>query len=388
LRKPFVRFLVFHSAGIFLAVKTGTSLQNRLLYFLLAGIVSVLSISCASITSTNGNQALPPVMATVNGQSIPTKLYEMYLKNGREALGLDPNTDEGKKKLEQLREGIVSELIDRALVAQEAQRRGLAISADQFAAAEQKTIRQFGGDQKYDAYLKDFNFTREEYRSVINSELYGEMMRNELSKDLAVSDKEVADYYEAHKADANLQQPEQVAAAHILIAARPNLIEQQLNQEKKLSGDALAKAVRDEIERRRQRAQELRAKAARGADFASMARELSEDPGTSGQGGELGTFSRDTHPKAFDEAAFALKPGEVSEVIQTEYGFHIIKVAKHEPARARTLAEATPQIHERLLTMRQAATLAGWLKETRRKAAIHIGEPFRFGALRTEFPAN
>ena len=327
-------------------------------------------------------------MATVNGQSIPTKLYEMYLKNGREALGLDPNTDEGKKKLDQLREGIVSELIDRALVAQEAQRRGLQISAEQFAAAEQKTIRQFGGDQKYDAYLKEFNFTRDDYRSVINSELYGEMMRNELSKDLTVSDKEVADYYEAHKADANLQQPEQVTAAHILIAARPNLIEQQLNQEKKLSGEPLAKAVRDEIERRRQRAKELRAKAARGADFAQLARASSEDPGTSAQGGELGTFSRDTHPKAFDEAAFALKPGEVSEVVQTEYGFHIIKVAKHEPPRARTLAEATPQIHERLLTLRQAALLAGWLKEARRKTAIHISEPFRLGALRTEFPAN
>jgi parvulin-like peptidyl-prolyl isomerase len=358
------------------------------MYFFLAGIVSMLLVSCTSTTSTNGNQALPPVMASVNGQPIPTRLYEMYLKNGREALGIDPNTDEGKKKIEQLREGIVSELIDRALVAQEAQRRGLTISADQFAAAEQKTIRQFGGDQKYDAYLKDNNFTRDEYRSVINSELYGEMMRNELSKDLTVSDKEIADYYEAHKSDANLQQPEQVTAAHILIAARPNLIEQQLNQEKKLSGDALANAARDEVERRRQRAQELRARAARGADFAKLARESSEDPGTSSQGGELGTFSRDTHPKAFDEAAFALRPGELSEVVQTEYGFHIIKVAKHEPARARTLAEATPQIHERLMTTRQATTLAGWLKETRRKAAIHINEPFRFGALRDEFPAN
>ena len=81
----------------------------------------------------NSDGALPPVVATVNGQEISTKLYEMYLKNGKEALALDPNTDEGRKKVDQLREGIVSELIDRALIGQEAQRRGLTISPDKLA---------------------------------------------------------------------------------------------------------------------------------------------------------------------------------------------------------------------------------------------------------------
>ena len=66
----------------------------------------------------------------------------------------------------------------------------------------------------------------------------------------------------------------------------------------------------------------------------------------------------------------------------------MIKVTRHDLPRARTLAEATPQIHERLLTVRQASTLSGWLKQARRQTAIHINEPVRFGALRTEFPAD
>ena len=134
----------------------------------------LLYSSCASNDShqtKRSDGALPPVVATVNGQEISTKLYEMYLKNGKEALALDPNTDEGRKKVDQLREGIVSELIDRALIAQEAQRRGLTIAPDKLAAAEERAIQQFGGEQKYDAYLNEFRLSRTEYLEVIKSEI-------------------------------------------------------------------------------------------------------------------------------------------------------------------------------------------------------------------------
>jgi hypothetical protein len=77
--------------------------------------------------NSNTNAALNEPVATVNGKPIPAKIYEMYLKNGRDALELDPNSEEGRRKLDQLREGIVSELIDRVVIADEAGRLGLAI---------------------------------------------------------------------------------------------------------------------------------------------------------------------------------------------------------------------------------------------------------------------
>lgn len=358
------------------------------IFFLLT--LCLLFSSCASNDSQQtktSDGALPPVVATVNGQEISTKLYEMYLKNGKEALALDPNTAEGKKKVDRLREGIVSELIDRSLIAQEAQRRGLTIAPDKLATAEQRAIQQFGGEEKYDAYLNEFRLSRTEYLEVIKSELYGELMRSELSKDLSVSEKDISDYYDAQKAEPNFQQPERITASHILIAARANLIERQLKEEKNLSGDSLAAAVREEMAKRRRRAEELRRKAASGSDFARLARESSDDPGTREAGGSLGAFARDTHAKAFDEAAFKLRPGSVSDVVQTEYGFHIIKVFAHETARVRTLAEMTSEIRARLLSKRQAEELTNWLKEARRKATVHVNEPFRFGALKSEFAA-
>ena len=236
--------------------------------------------------------------------------------------------------------------------------------------------------------MNEFHLSRAEYREIIKSELYSEAMRAELSKDLSVSEKEISDYYEAGKTEPNFQQPERITASHILIAARANLIERQLKEEKNLSGESLAAAVREEIARRRRRAEDLRRKAASGSDFAQLARESSEDPGTRETGGSLGAFARDTHSKAFDEAAFKLRPGSVSDVVETEYGFHIIKVFARETARVRTLEEMTPEIRARLLAKRQAEELTKWLKEARHKATVHINEPFRFGALKTEFAGS
>jgi parvulin-like peptidyl-prolyl isomerase len=310
----------------------------------------------------------------------------MYLKNGREALGINSNTEEGRQKLEKLREGIVAELIDRALISQEARRRGLQISPEQMREAESRTIAQLGGDAKYDAYLAENHFTREEYRDVISTEVYGELMRAELAKGLGdITNDEINTYYEAHKNDPDLQMPETVTASHILITARAGEITERLRSEQHLSDAALTAAVNAELAKRKARAEALRQKAL-GGDFTKLAREYSEDPPTRERGGDLGTFARGSHSRAFDEAAFALKPGAISPVVQTEFGFHVIKVTAHDPARAQSLAEAMPSIKQKLMGQREAAKLNAALDELRQKAAIKVGEAYRLGELK-RYPA-
>jgi parvulin-like peptidyl-prolyl isomerase len=361
---------------------------SRMFGLIIGAIALAFSSSCTrgiSSQTSNTSTALPSAVAMVNNQEIPTKLYQMYLKNGREALQLDEKTEAGRTKLDQLSEGIVSELIDRVLVAQEAQRRGLSLPADKLAAAEQGAMNQFGGEAKYSEYLAEHQLSSDEYREVIKWEVYGGMLKDELSKDVSVSDTEISQYYDAHKTDAKFQLPERVKASHILIAARPTLIAQQLKDEKQLSGDALATAVREEMDQRRKHAEDLRRKAEAGADFAKLASQSSDDPGTRIHGGDLGTFARDSHAKAFDEAAFSLEAGKVGAVVQTDYGYHVIKVFAREPARTQTLLEASREIRADLLGKHQSEKLTNWLKDARSKASIHINEPFRFGSLKTEF---
>ena len=352
-------------------------------------VCALLLAACAG----RGAQSTPgAAVATVEGRAIPVRLFEMYLKNGREGLGLDERTEEGRRKLALLREGVVSELIDRELIRQEVERRRLTLDAPRVVEEERRAVEQLGGEEKLKAYLAAHGLTREEFAETVRAPLYGELLRRELSKELKTTDEELRSFYEAHRAEAEFRLPERVAASHILFAARPSVIERQLAEEKGLAGEALRRAVDEEMQRRRARAEGVRLRLFRGGlgrspDFAALAREFSDDAATREQGGALGLFQRGSHSKAFDDAAFALKEGEVSALVQTEFGFHVIKLERREPARQLSFEEAAPDLRRRLLARREAETLKAWLTAARRSAKIRVAEPFRTGALAREFPA-
>jgi peptidyl-prolyl cis-trans isomerase D len=150
-----------------------------------------------------------------------------------------------------------------------------------------------------------------------------------------VSADEVETYYEEHKAD--FFSPETVEARHILI---------------KVAKDA------DEatVEAARAKAADIRARAVKGEDFAELAKKFSEGPSRN-QGGYLGTFGRGQMVKPFEEQAFALKDGEISEPFRTDFGWHIVKVEKHHPAETLSLEAAQNKIRG-LLTDQKARALA------------------------------
>ena len=327
----------------------------------------------------------PSIVATVEGQQIPAKIFRMYLKNGVAELGLDTQTTKGREKLEQLRQGIVSELVDRALIEAEARQRNLTISDEAFNQAYKKAVDQMGGDSRYRAYLSDIELTDEEFRQTKQQELYGELLRDELNKDVAISEDEIKDFYDKEKDNQTFgslfKQPERVSARHILIAARPSQIASEVEGNQKLNDNDVRRLVSQEIDARRRLAETLLARLRRGADFEQLARRYSNDPATRSRGGDLGSFGLNTHTARFDDAAFALTPGDISGVVETEYGFHILKVTEHLPPRLRALDEVRLEIHEQLLAHKQAAHLRAWLEGRRREAAIQIDQFYRSGEL-------
>jgi peptidyl-prolyl cis-trans isomerase D len=145
---------------------------------------------------------------------------------------------------------------------------------------------------------------------------------------MGVSDAQIAEYYGSHKQE--FEQPEEVHVRHILI--RPK------TEDEAGWNDAL------------KRAREVYAKAvAPGADFAALAKEYSEDPGSKSSGGDLGWFSRGRMVKEFEDAAFALKPGEVSEPVKSKFGYHILKLEGKRPGGVQPLSEVRDTIREKLL---------------------------------------
>ncbi|HTA67626.1 MAG TPA: peptidyl-prolyl cis-trans isomerase [Bryobacteraceae bacterium] len=144
----------------------------------------------------------------------------------------------------------------------------------------------------------------------------------QVGQSIQISDAQVESYYNSHKDQ--YRTPERVQARHILI---------------KTTGKTPA-----EITQLKAKAEDLLKQIKGGADFAKLATTNSEDPGSAAKGGDLGWIVRGQMVKNFEDSVFSLKPKEISEVITTEYGFHIIQVMEREPARLRTLEEVKPEI--------------------------------------------
>ena len=366
-------------------------INTRKRTFTIATVVPVVALFGLGLTglrhllivAAQTNQ--PSIIATVEGQPISAKLYKMYLKNGIDSLSLDERTAEGRAKIDRLKEGVVSDLIDRALIEAECRRRKLVSEEGAFKQAYEWAVAEMGGERPYRAYLSENNLTDEEFKQTTRQNVYGELLRSELDKEVSLNDAEVADFYEREWHNSAFEklfnEPERVSARHILIAARTSQVASDIQWKEKLSKSDLDRRVAREMAARRRRAEAILARVRSGGDFARVAKEYSDDPATRDRGGDLGSFTRNTHTSPFDEAAFRLKAGQTSGVVETEYGFHIIKVTAHSPARLRALDEARLAIHEHLLAHKRAAHLKAWLEGERREADIQINPAYRFGEL-------
>ena len=317
--------------------------------------------------------------ATVDGQAIPRSLVETFLKNDREALGLDPAKDADRARLADLPAAILDELVERTLILQETRRRGIEPKESQLDVEEKHLLDFCGSEARYAEYVAQNGFDRAGYRDhVLRPAVAGKALAAALTRDLDATDDEVRAYHEAHAADADFQQPARVAGEHILINARPGVLAARLEQSENLQPDtpAMAAAVARETTAARARADFIHDQAAApGADFAALARKFSEDNGSREAGGSLGIFARGVHPAALDDAFFALKPGEISPVVQTEYGFHLLRITARYPAGPKTLAEATPEIRSRLRQQKSVRFLREWLSAARASAQIVVRGP-------------
>jgi len=154
-------------------------------------------------------------------------------------------------------------------------------------------------------------------------------------KDVTVTDDEIEEYYGEHMDE--FKTPETVTARHILLKLDKN-------------ADAVT------VEKRRKEALEIMKKAKSGEDFAALAKKYSEGP-SKDKGGFLGAFKRGDMVKPFSEAAFKMEPGEISEPVRTRFGWHIIKVEKHEKASVKPIEKVRDVIRGKL-ALQKARNLA------------------------------
>jgi peptidyl-prolyl cis-trans isomerase C len=211
-------------------------------------------------------------------------------------------------------------------------------------------------EEAFNAQLKSMGATVDQLVQTMSEQVAAEaVILRELKID--VSDAEIKKFYDDTNNTAKFEEPEMVRASHILL----------MTQDPK-TGQEISKADK---EAKHKTMEGLLKRARAGEDFAKLAKEFSEDPGSKDKGGEY-TFPRGQMVPAFETAAFALKTNEVSDVITTQFGYHIIKLSEHLPAQKVALDKVSPRIKNYLKQQELAKLAPEYMAKIRKEANVEI----------------
>ncbi|HEY5999898.1 MAG TPA: peptidylprolyl isomerase [bacterium] len=296
-------------------------------------LARVLAAALTVLAVATGCRVPSDTAAVVDGTAIPMAELEAAVR----ALtgGFGPGSPALGQELPRIRRAALERLIDRELMLAEAARRGIrpdAAEIERALAAAQKGM----APAEFDEALTRAGTDRDAWRRAAERDVTVRRLQEQLAAAVSVGDVEIADRLAHRQGDTAL--PEEVRASQILVRDR----------------DAALQA------RRRILA---------GAAFADVARQVSLSPDAA-QGGDLGWFARGQMPPEFDEVAFTLPRGQLSDVVETPYGFHLFLVTDRRPARARGGAEERDAARLALLAEKREAAFRAWLAEARRKAVI------------------
>ncbi|MGE5361321.1 MAG: peptidylprolyl isomerase [Bacteroidales bacterium] len=290
---------------------------------------------------------LPATIARVNGESIPKAEFERAVRS-LEARAGQPVPVE---KRNEVYRGVLNQMIAYKLLLQESKSLKLSVT-DADVDARLKAIQgQFPNEQAFTKALGDQGVNLQQLKDDQRQQmLVSKVIDTQVAPKVSVSDKDVQDYYE--KNPDKFKEPENFRVEHILIAIPPNA-DAAAKAKAKADATAVLKQVKG------------------GADFQKLAKEKSQDPGSAQNGGEV-RFAKGQMVPPFEQAAVKLKPGEVSPVVETQFGFHIIKMIEHRPARVVALEEAKAQLTEFLKEQQGNQKAEAYVAALKAKSKIEI----------------
>ena len=290
---------------------------------------------------------LPEVVARVNGEAISGKELEDAIRAIAGRAGPVPPDERDR-----VYRGVLDDMIGYRLMIQEAKARKVTVADAEIDAQVAQIRSQFPNDAQFQQALAAQNTTLDAVRKDTRDEMSAaKLVDSEIAGKIAVKPEAVTDFY--NKNQDKFQQGPRVRASHILIGI-PQNADAATKQQAKTKAEALLK--------------DLKA----GKDFAEAAKANSQDPGSAPNGGDLGYFEQGQMVPPFEQAAFALKAGEMSDVVETQFGYHIIKVAEKQNSRVVPLDEAKGQIEEYLTQQNRHAQTELFVQTLKMKAKIEV----------------
>jgi foldase protein PrsA len=238
---------------------------------------------------------------------------------------------EGRKFGDVAREKLLDMLIDEKLQLDKAAELGITVTDDEVNSEIENAKKYFDTEEKFNEFLKEQGIDLEYFKESVKKELIISKLNDKLTEKVAVTDEEIKAYYDTHQ-----DEFVSVKASHILLETQEE-------------AEAMLKRVKA------------------GEDFAELAKQNSIDPSAKENSGDLDYFRHGDMVEPFENAAFALKPGEISEIVPTDFGFHIIKV---EDSKLDKFEDVKEQLKGSLLYDKKSVEYNKLLEEMRTDGKI------------------
>lgn len=300
---------------------------------------------------TNTVMANSDIVARVNGK--PLTAFELN-EEFQDILPMMGSYHGGmtEEKIAKIREDALKNLIEKELQYQYALEKGLSVSQKEVEDQLTAMGKQFGSTAKFNDALKKSGMTRERLKEIIRKRaLTAKAKKQEVASKAALSDSELKDHYEKNRE--SFKRPVEFRASHILIGVDPSATAEEKEKRLKLAKDVLAR---------------LKA----GGDFAKLAMRYSTDEGSAPIGGDIGTFHKGMADPAIEEAILSLKVGEVSDIVESLYGYHIVVLTSNKPETMLTFDEVKADLKKKLEKKRGDELYSKWMEGIRAKANIEI----------------
>ncbi len=315
-------------------------------------ILAVFALMAAPLQAETGAKAKEgEIVANVNDGSVSRKDFDrtmvvaakQFEGNGFQQQAVSPVN---------LKKEVLTRLVDFELMLQDSKKRGIVIEDSHLDENVATFKKRLGEEAEFQTFLKENDFTEAEMREQFQRELAMHGLQTslytELQEKVSITDEDIKEFYEANQV--KFKRPEQVKASHILITVDE-------------TADEAAKAEA------REKIVSLQKEITAGGDFAEIAKANSQCP-SAANGGDLGFFGKGQMVKPFEEAAFSLNVNEVSDVVETQFGYHLIRLEEKREASMTPLDELKDKIEKYLSQQKLEQAQQDYLQGLRDNAKI------------------
>lgn len=248
----------------------------------------------------------------------------------------------GSTTYKQLKASIVAYLVQNEIIAQQAPDMGVEVTDKELSERMTTITQQVGGAKKLKKLLKTQGLTMNQLKEQLRASMLQSEVQQKVYSDITVTDDEITAYYNDKDNKSQFVTEATVTARHILSDTKAD------------AQKVRALLVADDSD----------------ANWKKVAKKYSTDPGTKDSGGDLGSFAKGRMVAAFEDAAFALDIGEISQPVKTSYGWHVIQVTDKTKGSKQTLAKAKSTIKQTLLYTKQSKAWTKWLEDVEDEAGI------------------